>query len=122
MKNIRHFFKHLNNMFNKKNGRNESHDLSIEFNNQTNIRINVKEVMQHTYCDEFNNTVNDDMQWYIVVVGGGGGGGVVIIIVVVIVVVAVVVIVVVIIIVIVVVIVVIVVIDPSSVYAFKLIT
>ena len=49
-------------MSNKKNGCSESHDLSIKHNNQNNRRIKVKEVMRHTYCDEFDNTVNDDIQ------------------------------------------------------------
>ena len=56
------FFLRLNKMLNKKNGWNESHDLSIKRNNNTNRRIKVKVVMRHTYCDEFDNIVNDDIQ------------------------------------------------------------
>ena len=59
-------FLRLNTMLNKKNGCSESHDLSIKHNNKTNRRIKIKEVMRHTYCDEFDNTVNDDIQWDVV--------------------------------------------------------
>ena len=30
--------------------------------------IKVKEVIRHTYCGEFNNTVNDDIQWDVVAI------------------------------------------------------
>ena len=49
-------------MLNKKNGRSESHDLSIKHNNKINRRIKVKEVTRLTYCDEFDNTVNNSIQ------------------------------------------------------------
>ena len=62
MKSKRHFFLRLNKMLNKKNGCSESHELLIKHNNKTNRRIKVKEFMLHTYCDEFDNTVNDDIQ------------------------------------------------------------
>ena len=53
-------------MLNKKNGYSESHDLSTKHNNKTNRKIKVKEVMRHTYYDEFDNTVNNDIQWDVV--------------------------------------------------------
>ena len=62
MKNKRHFLLRLNIMLNKKNEYSESHDLSIKHNIKTNRRIKVKEVMRHTYCDKFDNTVNDDIE------------------------------------------------------------
>ena len=62
MKNIRHIFLRLNKVLNKKDRRSESHNLSIKHNKHNNRMIKVKEVMRHTYCDEFDNTITEDIQ------------------------------------------------------------
>ena len=56
------FFFRLNKVLNKKKRCSESHDLSIKHNKQNNRMIKVKEVIRHTYCDEFDNTVNGDIR------------------------------------------------------------
>ena len=57
MKNIR-----FNKVLNKKYGCSESLELPIKHNKQNNIMIKEKEFKRHTYCVEFGNTVNDDIQ------------------------------------------------------------
>ena len=49
-------------MLNKKNYCSEMRKFSIQRSKQNNEMINAKEVSRHTYCDEFDNTVNDDIQ------------------------------------------------------------
>ena len=59
---IRHIFLWCNKELNKKNGYSATRNFSIKRNKQTNENIKAKEVSRHTYCDEFDNTVNDDIQ------------------------------------------------------------
>ena len=66
--NIYVIFLRMNKMWNKKNRYSKLYDLLIKHNIYTNRRIKVKEVMCHTYCDEFDNIVNDDIQWDVVTV------------------------------------------------------
>ena len=49
-------------MLNKKNGCSETRKFSIQRNEQNNEMINAKEFTRRTYCDKFDNTVNDDIQ------------------------------------------------------------
>ena len=60
---IRHIFLWYSKELNKKNGCSATRNFSIKRNKQTNENIKAKEVSRHTYCDEFDNTVNDDIQW-----------------------------------------------------------
>ena len=62
MKNIRHIFICYNKVLNKKNGCSAPQNFSIKHNQQNNRMIKAKEVSRRTYCDEFDNTVNDDIQ------------------------------------------------------------
>ena len=62
MKNIQHIFLRYNKVLNKKNGCSEPRNFSIKHNKQNNIIIKGKEVSQCTYYDEFDNTVNDDIE------------------------------------------------------------
>ena len=62
MKNIRHIFICYNKVLNKKNGCSAPRNFSIKHNQQNNTMIKAKEVLRRTYCDEFENTVNDDIQ------------------------------------------------------------
>ena len=58
-----HIFIWYNKVLNKKNGCSETRKFSIQRNKQNNEMINAKESTRRTYCDEFDNTVNDDIQW-----------------------------------------------------------
>ena len=60
---IRHIFLWCNKELNKKNGCSAMRNFLIKRNKQTNENIKAKEVSRHTYCVEFDNTVNDDIQW-----------------------------------------------------------
>ena len=51
-----------NKVLNKKNGCNVPQKNSIKHNKQNNRMIKAKEVSRRTYYDEFDNTVNDDIQ------------------------------------------------------------
>ena len=62
MKNIRHIVLRYNKVLNKKNGCSAPRNFSIKHNKQNNRVINEKEVSRRTYYDEFDNTVNDDIQ------------------------------------------------------------
>ena len=62
MKNIRHIFICYNKVLNKKNGCSVPRTFSIKHNKQKNRMINEKECSRCTYCDEFDNTDNDDIQ------------------------------------------------------------
>ena len=50
-------------MLKKKNGYSDPRNFSIKHNKQNNRMIKAKEVSRRTYCDEFDNTVNDDIEW-----------------------------------------------------------
>ena len=62
MKNIRHIFICYNKMLNKKNSCSVPRTFSIKHNKQNNRMINEKECSRRTYYDEFDNTVNDDIE------------------------------------------------------------
>ena len=62
MKNIRHIFLRYNKVLNKKNGCSVPRNFSINHIKQNNRMINEKEVSRCTYYDEFDNTVNDDIE------------------------------------------------------------
>ena len=62
MKNIRHIFLQYNKLLNKKNKCSEPRNFSIKHNKQNNRMIKAKEVSRRTYCDEFDKTVNDDIE------------------------------------------------------------
>ena len=62
MKNIRHIFLRYNKVLNKKNGCSELRKCSITHNKQNNRMIKAKELSRRTYCGEFDNTVNDDIE------------------------------------------------------------
>ena len=62
MENIRHNSLRLDKVLNNKNRCSGSHNLSIKHNKHNKRMINVKEVIRHTYCDEFDNTINNDIQ------------------------------------------------------------
>ena len=62
IKNIGHIFLRYNKVLNQKNGCNEPRNFSIKHNKQNNRMIKAKEVSRRTYCDEFDNTVNDDIE------------------------------------------------------------
>ena len=57
-----HIFLWFNKELNKKNRWSEMWNFSIKHDKQNNRMIKAKEVSRHTYCDEFDNTVNDDIQ------------------------------------------------------------
>ena len=63
IKNVCHIFIWYNKVLNKKNGYSAPRNYSIKHNKQNNRMIKAKEVSRRTYCDEFDNTVNDDIQW-----------------------------------------------------------
>ena len=56
------YFLRFNTALNKKNGFSESLELSIKHNKQNNRMIKENEFKRRTYCEEFGNTVNDDIQ------------------------------------------------------------
>ena len=60
--NIRHIFICYNKVLTKKNGCNVPRTFSIKHSQQKNRMINEKECSRRTYYDEFDNTVNDDIQ------------------------------------------------------------
>ena len=62
MKNIRHIFIWYNNELNKKNGCSETLNFSTQRNKKNNRRKKVEKVERFTYCEEFDNTGNDDIQ------------------------------------------------------------
>ena len=62
MKNIRHIFLRYNKVLNKINGCSELRKFSITHNKQNNRMIKAKEVSRRTFYNEFDNTVNDDIQ------------------------------------------------------------
>ena len=62
MKYIRHIVLRFNKLLNKKNGCNESLELSIKHNKQSHRIIEEKEFKRRTYYVEFGNTVNDYIQ------------------------------------------------------------
>ena len=62
MKNIRHIVLRYNKVLNKKNGCSVPQNFSIKHNKQKNRMMKEKEVSWRTYYDEFDNTVNDDIE------------------------------------------------------------
>ena len=62
MKNIRYIFLRYNKVLHKENGYSDPRNFSIKHNKQNNRMIKAKEVSRRTYCDEFDNTVNDDIE------------------------------------------------------------
>ena len=63
MTNIRHIFSRYNKVLNKKNGCSVPRNFPIKHHKQNNRMINEKKVSRRTYYDEFDNTVNDDIEW-----------------------------------------------------------
>ena len=49
-------------MLKKKNGYSKPRNFSIKHKKQNNRMIKEKGVSRRTYCDEFDNTVNDDIE------------------------------------------------------------
>ena len=67
MNNILHekytsYFLRYNKVLNKKNGCSVPRNFSIKHNKQNNRMIKEKGVSRRTYYDEFDNTVNDDIE------------------------------------------------------------
>ena len=60
---IRHIFLWYTKELKKKNGCSETRKFSIKRNKQNNEMIKAKEDSRQTYCDKFDKTVNDDIQW-----------------------------------------------------------
>ena len=59
---MRHIFIWYNNELYKRNRCTETRNFSIQHNKQNNEMFKEKEVSRLTYCDEFDNTVNEDIQ------------------------------------------------------------
>ena len=57
-----HIFIWYNNELNKKNGCSETRKFSMQRNKRNNEIIKAKEFSRLTYCDESDNTGNDDIQ------------------------------------------------------------
>ena len=62
MTNIRHIFLRYNKVLNKKNGYSVPRIFSIKHNKQNDKMIDEKEVSRRAYYDEFDNTVNGDIE------------------------------------------------------------
>ena len=56
------YFVCYNKVLNKKNGCSVPRNFSINHNKQNNRMIKAKEVSRRTFYNEFDNTVNDDIQ------------------------------------------------------------
>jgi len=56
------YFLRYNKVLNKKNRCDEPRNFLIKHNKQNNIMIKSKEVSRRTYCDEFDNTVNNKIE------------------------------------------------------------
>ena len=62
MANIRHIALRYNKVLHKKNGCSVPRNFPIKYNKQNNRMIKEKGVLRRTYYDEFDNTINDDIE------------------------------------------------------------